>query len=112
MDFYPSGGSVQPGCVFGIDARPMGEIAVKPELSQLSFYILGLCSHRRAVYYYLHSNWEPVLFPSRTCASVEDCNMETRDYSEVVAYMGETEYYQGWVQGCGGKVVITITSFL
>jgi len=80
MDFYPSGGSVQPGCVFGIDARPM-----------------GLCSHRRAVYYYLHSIWEPSLFPSRTCASVEDCNMETVDDSEVVAYMGETapEYYQG-----------------
>ena len=76
--------------------------------------ILGLCSHRRAVYYYLHSIWEPVLFPSRTCASVEDCNMETRDNSEVVAYMGETapEYFQGWVQGCVGKVVITNTFFL
>ena len=38
LDFYPSGGSVQPGCVFGIDAMPG-----------------GVCSHRRAIYYYFHS---------------------------------------------------------
>jgi len=80
MDFYPSGGSVQPGCVFGIDARPF-----------------GLCSHRRAVYYYLHSIWEPALFPARACASVEECNMEVVEDAEVVAYMGEAapEYYAG-----------------
>jgi len=80
MDFYPSGGSVQPGCFFGIDARPG-----------------GLCSHRRAIFYYIHSIWEPSLFPARTCASVEECNMEVVDDTEVVAYMGESapEYYHG-----------------
>jgi len=80
MDFYPSGGSVQPGCLFGIDARPF-----------------GLCSHRRAVYYYLHSIWEPNLFPSMACSTVEQCNMEEVENTEVVAYMGEEvmEYYQG-----------------
>jgi len=80
MDFYPSGGSVQPGCVFGIDARPF-----------------GLCSHRRSYYYYLHSILEPKLFPSLHCATVEDCNNQVVDDSTVTAYMGESapDYYQG-----------------
>jgi len=80
LDFYPSGGSVQPGCVLGIDARPF-----------------GLCSHRRAVYYYLHSITEPQLFPALTCATVEDCNNQVVNDSAVRAYMGETapEYYLG-----------------
>jgi len=72
MDFYPSGGSVQPGCVFGFDARPF-----------------GVCSHGRAVKYYLHSILEPQLFPAETCATVEDCNNQVVD-AKGTAYMGET----------------------
>jgi len=80
MDFYPSGGSAQPGCMFGIDARPG-----------------GLCSHRRAIYYFLHSIWEHNLFPSMTCQEVEMCNNEITNSEEVVAYMGELapNYYTG-----------------
>ena len=29
MDYYPDGGSVQPGCLFGIDARPGGNLNCK-----------------------------------------------------------------------------------
>ena len=68
---------------------------VKTALNCLA--VAGLCSHRRAVYYYLHSIWEPALFPARACASVEECNMEVVEDAEVVAYMGEAapEYYAG-----------------
>merc|ERR1712227_281878 len=75
VDFYPDGGSVQSGCLFGIDARPG-----------------GLCSHRRAVYYYYHSIREPGLFPSLACPSVEECNQEQASGDQVVAYIGEQSY--------------------
>merc|ERR1712127_181604 len=58
LDFYPSGGSAQPGCQFlGPDALPG-----------------GLCSHRRASHYFLHSILEPGLFPATQCSSVQECN--------------------------------------
>jgi len=72
LDFYPSGGSVQPGCVFGIDAMPG-----------------GVCSHRRAIYYYFHSIREPWLFPSMSCDPVENCNQEISSTTEISGYMGE-----------------------
>jgi len=83
MDFYPDGGSAQTGCTFGPDALPG-----------------GICSHRRSQHYFLHSIWEPKLFPSKTCISVEECNNEqVVDDSVVhpVVFMGEgsKESYQG-----------------
>ena len=95
MDFYPSGGSVQPGCVFGIDARPMGRNETDRFLSSKIFP--GLCSHRRSIYYFLHSIREPELFPAMSCATVEDCNSEMVTDSSIIAYMGELaqDYYTG-----------------
>jgi len=78
MDFYPDGGSVQSGCLFGIDARPG-----------------GLCSHRRAVYYFAHSIREPQLFPSVPCPSVEECNQEIASGDQTAAFMGE-QSIQNW----------------
>merc|ERR1712025_435476 len=75
MDFYPDGGSVQSGCLFGIDARPG-----------------GTCSHGRSVFYYYHSIRDPGLFPSLACPSVEECNMEHASSDQVVAYIGEQSY--------------------
>ena len=77
MDYYPDGGSVQPGCLFGIDARPGGNLISKIYfLVEFISWFLGLCSHRRAVHYYLHSIREPWLFPSYPCNSEEECNNE------------------------------------
>ena len=44
---------------------------------------LGLCSHRRAVFYYYHSIREPGLFPSVACPSVEECNQEHASNDQV-----------------------------
>jgi len=84
VDFYPDGGSVQSGCLFGIDARPG-----------------GLCSHSRATMYYIHSIREPFLFPSNSCPSVEDCNQEIYTSNEVTNYMGEKsiDYWDGTADG-------------
>ena len=82
MDFYPDGGSVQSGCMFGIDARPGGlESLLRVKSSQVNFP--GLCSHRRAVFYYYHSIREPGLFPSVACPSVEECNKEHASTDQV-----------------------------
>jgi len=72
-DFYPGGGSAQNGCeLFGPDALPA-----------------GICSHKRAPYYFLHSILEPTLFPSRECSDVDSCaNFETIS-DDVASYMGE-----------------------
>merc|ERR1739838_7232 len=80
MDFYPDGGSVQSGCLFGIDALPG-----------------GACSHVRSLLYYLHSIREENLFPSSICYSVDSCNQEIMEDETVVAYMGESamQNYQG-----------------
>jgi len=80
LDFYPDGGSVQQGCLLGIDALPG-----------------GTCSHVRALLYYLHSIREEFLFPSITCSTVETCNQEMVEGDTVVAYMGEraSKDYQG-----------------
>ena len=73
MDFYPQGGSEQPGCEFGgPDALPF-----------------GICSHRRSTYYFLHSIWEPELFPSMECSDVEACSDDKVISNDVVAFMGE-----------------------
>jgi len=80
MDFYPDGGSAQHGCTFGQDAMPG-----------------GICSHTRSEHYFINSIREPLLFGSKTCATVEDCNNQIESGTEVVAYMGETapQYYTG-----------------
>lgn len=80
LDFYPDGGSVQEGCVLGIDALPG-----------------GTCSHVRSLLYYLHSIREEFLFPSMSCSTVENCNWEIAEDDTVVAYMGERAMkdYQG-----------------
>ena len=44
---------------------------------------LGLCSHTRAIHYYIHSIREPFLFPSNSCPSVEECNQEIVVNNEV-----------------------------
>ncbi len=49
----------------------------------------GVCSHRRAYFYYLHSIREPDLFPSIACASVEDCNLGITLPDQPGAFMGE-----------------------
>jgi len=81
MDFYPDGGSVQPGCLFGQDAMPG-----------------SVCSHMRAVYYYLHSIREPSLFPSQSCLTVDLCNQEEVADSATVSFMGESAQH-GWEGG-------------
>ena len=96
MDFYPDGGSVQQGCMFGIDALPGGFIAFSwPYL--VMFMILGACSHVRSLLYYLHSIREEDLFTSSSCSSVETCNQEMVEDDTVIAYMGEraVQDYQG-----------------
>merc|ERR1719188_1780611 len=72
MDFYPDGGSVQTGCLWGPDPRPG-----------------GLCSHHRAPQYFLHSIREPFLFPSVNCASVEECHNQHATTHQITGYMGE-----------------------
>merc|ERR1712025_1420926 len=80
MDFYPDGGSVQSGCLFGIDARPG-----------------GLCSHSRATQYFVNSIREPFLFPAVNCASVEECNKEIATTDQISGYIGEDaiNYWDG-----------------
>jgi len=71
-DYYPQGGSEQPGCGFGgPDALPG-----------------GICSHRRSTYYFLHSIWDPELFPSKACSDVDTCHDEIPSSDDIVAYMG------------------------
>ena len=73
MDFYPDGGSSQPGCgLFGPDYLP-GDI----------------CSHKRSYFYLLHSIWEPTLFPSKECKDVDACHNGEVISNDIVAYMGE-----------------------
>jgi len=80
LDFYPDGGSVQQGCMFGIDALPG-----------------GACSHVRSLLYYLHSIRENALFPSSPCSTVELCNQEQVEDNSVIVFMGEMarQTYQG-----------------
>ena len=73
MDFYPEGGSSQPGCgIFGPDYLPA-----------------DICSHKRSYYYLLHSILEPMLFPSKECKDVEVCHDEEVISNDIVAFMGE-----------------------
>jgi len=89
MDFYPDGGSVQRGCLFGIDARPGGS-----------------CSHGRSVKYFYHSIREPKLFPSKPCESVEECNDEKTTSNNIEAYLGEqaSDYYDAGEQAADSNL--------
>ena len=69
-DFYPQGGSNQPGCK--------------------SNYLGMMCNHGRAVKYFLHSIWEPQLFPSKECADVNKCKNKKIVSDGTKAYMGES----------------------
>ena len=71
MDFYPNGGSSQPGC---------------------SFYTIlsgDNCSHMRSYLYLLHSIREPNLFPSKECKTTIDCNHKEVISNDIAAFMGE-----------------------
>ena len=68
-DFYPQGGSEQPGCQSGFAG--------------------ALCNHGRSAKYFLHSVWEPELFPSQECSGVEACSNSSVVSSEVQAFMGD-----------------------
>jgi len=56
-----------------------------------------VCSHTRSEHYFVNSIREPLLFGSKTCATVEDCNNQIESGTEVAAYMGESapQYYTG-----------------
>jgi len=54
IDFYPNGGSSQPGCYIGYDGLYYGGF-------------IGTCSHARSYIYYLHSIMEPTRFPAFDC---------------------------------------------
>merc|ERR1712121_97489 len=72
FDFYPEGGEAQPGCTNILEDAEA----------------FGICSHMRAVYYYLASINEPKLFGAKECADAEACH-EKKAEGDVVAYMGE-----------------------
>ena len=50
----------------------------------------GVCSHRRAYFYYLHSIREPSLFPSFACSSLDDCTLGAVHPELLGAFMGES----------------------
>ena len=50
----------------------------------------GVCSHTRSEHYFINSIREPLLFGSKTCATVEDCNNQIESGSEV----RDTNQYQ------------------
>jgi len=81
LDFYPAGGVNQPGCEFG-----------GPD-----YLPLGICHHKRASPYFLHSIWEPGLFPAQACADAVACSQGAVLSEEVVAFMGQPAqtYYTG-----------------
>ena len=43
----------------------------------------GVCSHTRSEHYFINSIREPLLFGSKTCATVEDCNNQIESGTEV-----------------------------
>ena len=47
------------------------------------------CSHRRSILYFLHSIFEPKLFPSRECLDVAACSKKETISKDVGSYMGE-----------------------
>ncbi|CAG7786781.1 unnamed protein product [Allacma fusca] len=74
VDFYPNGGSLQPGCPGGV----------------LSFSENFRCSHRRALTYFQESITSPLAFPACRCnswleLSTANCNCEISQ----VTFMGE-----------------------
>jgi len=81
-DFYPAGGSAQPGC-------------------DTSGFFQGArdsaCSHSRSIIYFLHSIKDAGLFPSQLCDTVDKCNNKEHT-SDVVVHMGEPSK-NGWVSG-------------
>jgi len=79
-DFYPQGGSGQTGCDFlgGVRDTLIGNIPLPG----------ALCSHKRSHIFFLHSIFEPNLFPSRECISVEACSKHKTVSNEIVSYMG------------------------
>ena len=63
-DFYPDGGEKQSSC------------------------LLPGCSHGRAIVYYLDSIRDPNLFPSVSCANLDDCREGYLDPNGQKSYMG------------------------
>jgi hypothetical protein len=50
---------------------------------------MGMCHHRRAYFYYLHSIRDPTLFPSFACSSVDECNQGVVHPDQPGTFMGE-----------------------
>ena len=46
-------------------------------------YLAGVCSHTRSEYYFVNSIREPLLFGSKTCSTVENCNNQIESGTEV-----------------------------
>jgi len=76
VDFYPSGGRRQPGCITGQDVGPS-------------------CDHGRSVLYFLHSIWEPELFPAQICDSIEACSNEEVSGDASGEFMGASAQNPG-----------------
>jgi len=92
-DFYPQGGSDQPGCLLGVDTQEEG--------------VPVACSHSRVLKYFLHSILQRQLFPVVDCPSMKHCSSKaliTGAQAEKI-FMGEAA-----AEGFDGSVRMFFTN--